>query len=114
MEASFSSAECFQFGGGIELPGSGDEDSVGLGYPLEIIEEGFFLHAGLRLPFFAEDVRGCCDNTGNFEASDQSHFRAGDIDEDEIAWPDLWADSAEFDGFRAGEDEIRVLRLDGH
>ena len=57
QESAFSAAEGFEFGGGFELPGATDEDSVGGDCALEIVEEGFFFHAGLCLPFFAEGQR---------------------------------------------------------
>ena len=49
VESAFSAAEGFEFGGGGELPGAADEDSVGGDCALEVVEKGFFLHARLCL-----------------------------------------------------------------
>lgn len=54
VESAFSAPEGFEVGGGFELPGTADEDAVGCGCALEIVEEDFFFHAGLCLPFFAK------------------------------------------------------------
>ncbi len=78
------------------------------------MQEVFDFHAGLGLPFFAKCRRCAGDDASDFESADQRHSRAGDIDEHEITRPDLGADAAEFDGFGASENEIRILGLDGH
>jgi hypothetical protein len=57
METAFPAAEGFEFGGGIELPSATDEYSVGDDCTSEVVEEGFFFHAGFCLPLFAEEVR---------------------------------------------------------
>ena len=57
VEAAISTTEGFEFGGGFELPSATDEDSVGGGCALEVVEKGFFFHAGLSLPFFAKVQR---------------------------------------------------------
>ncbi len=114
VESAFFSPEGVEFGGGFELPGAADEDSVGGGCVMKVVEEGFFIHAGFREPFFAECFGLVRDDPGDFEATDQGHSRAGDIDEDEVARADLGADAAEFDGFSPSEDEVRIFGLDGH
>ncbi len=57
VEFAFSAAEGFKFGGGFELPSAADEDSVGGGCALKLVEEGFLFHAGLSQSFLAEGVR---------------------------------------------------------
>jgi hypothetical protein len=114
MESAFSAAEGLEFGGGFELPGAADEDSVSGGCAMEVVEECFLFHTGLCLPFFTKSERICGDDSSDFKATDQGHSRAGYIDEDEVTQCDLWADAAEFDGFGASEDKVCILRLDGH
>jgi len=41
VETAFCAPEGFEFGGGIELPNAADEDSVGGGGCLVVVEDGF-------------------------------------------------------------------------
>ncbi len=54
MEAAFSAAEGFEFGGGVKLPCAADLNAVGGCRALEVMEEGFFFYAGVCLPLFVE------------------------------------------------------------
>ena len=57
VEAAFCAAECIEFGGGFKLLGAADENAIGGSCALEVVEEGFFIHAGLWLTFLAEGLR---------------------------------------------------------
>ena len=53
VEAAFCAAEGYEFDGGLQHPSAADEDAVGGGCALEVVEEGCFFYAGLSLPFLA-------------------------------------------------------------
>ena len=62
LKPTFSAAECFEIGGGLESPGAAGEEAAGGGCALKIVEEGFQVgeKSGETLLRDEEQRQECC------------------------------------------------------